>query len=145
MELHEVKALRSFAAKIRIAALDAIHSIGTGHLGGAMSICEVLSVLYGREMKYKVEEPKWPQRDKLVCSKGHAGPAVYGTLALKGFFPYEELKTLNYAISQITASGIARAGASAASTVIMMAVPIIVFVVSQSNIIETMGTSGMKD
>ena len=95
MELHEVKSLRSFAAKIRIAALDAIHSIGTGHLGGAMSICEVLSVLYGREMKYKVEEPKWPQRDKLVCSKGHAGPAVYGTLALKGFFPYEELKTLN--------------------------------------------------
>jgi len=57
----------------------------------------------------------------------------------------EELKTLNYAIGQITASGIARAGASAASTVIMMAVPIIVFVVSQSNIIETMGTSGMKD
>ena len=95
MELHEVKSLRSFAAKIRIAALDAIHSIGTGHLGGAMSICEVLSVLYGREMKYKVEAPKWPQRDKLVCSKGHAGPAVYGTLALKGFFPYEELKTLN--------------------------------------------------
>ena len=95
MELHEVKSLRSFAAKIRIAALDAIHSIGTGHLGGAMSICEVLSVLYGREMKYKVEDPKWPQRDKLVCSKGHAGPAVYGTLALKGFFPYEELKTLN--------------------------------------------------
>ena len=95
MELHEVKSLRSFAAKIRIAALDAIHSIGTGHLGGAMSICEVLSVLSGREMKYKVEDPKWPQRDKLVCSKGHAGPAVYGTLALKGFFPYEELKTLN--------------------------------------------------
>ncbi len=57
----------------------------------------------------------------------------------------EELKTLNYAISQITASGIARAGAAAASTVIMMAVPIIVFVVSQSNIVETMGTSGMKD
>lgn len=57
----------------------------------------------------------------------------------------EQLKTLNYAISQITAGGIARAGASAAATVIMMAVPIIVFVVSQSNIIETMGTSGMKD
>ena len=95
MELCEKKKLQAFAAQIRIAALDAIHSIGTGHLGGAMSICEVLSVLYGREMKYKVEDPKWPQRDKLVCSKGHAGPAVYGTLALKGFFPYEELKTLN--------------------------------------------------
>jgi len=95
MELHEVKALRAFAAKIRIAALDAIHSIGVGHLGGALSVCDVLSVLYGREMKYKVDDPKWPRRDKLVCSKGHAGPAVYGTLALKGFFPYEELKTLN--------------------------------------------------
>lgn len=57
----------------------------------------------------------------------------------------EQLKTLNYAISQITAGGIARAGASAAATVVMMAVPILVFVVSQSNIIETMGSSGMKD
>ncbi len=57
----------------------------------------------------------------------------------------EQLKSLNYAISQITAGGIARAGASAAATVIMMAVPILVFVVSQSNIIETMGSSGMKD
>lgn len=61
------------------------------------------------------------------------------------FIYSEELKTLNYAIGQILAGGIARAGAAAASTVIMMAVPIIVFVVSQSNIIETMGSSGMKD
>jgi ABC-type glycerol-3-phosphate transport system permease component len=57
----------------------------------------------------------------------------------------EELKTLNYAIGQITAGGIARAGASAAGSVIMMIVPILVFVISQSNIIETMATSGMKD
>ena len=57
----------------------------------------------------------------------------------------EQLKSLNYAIGQITAGGIKRAGASAASLVLMMAVPIIVFVVSQSNIIETMGSSGMKD
>ncbi len=57
----------------------------------------------------------------------------------------EELKSLNYAIQQITAGGIKRAGASAAATVVMMMVPILVFVVSQSNIIETMGSSGMKD
>jgi ABC-type glycerol-3-phosphate transport system permease component len=57
----------------------------------------------------------------------------------------EQWKTLNYAISQITAGGVARMGASAAATVIMMLVPIIVFVVSQSNVIQTMGTSGMKD
>lgn len=57
----------------------------------------------------------------------------------------EQLKTFNYAIQQIAAGGIKRAGASAASTVIMMMVPILVFVISQSNIIETMGSSGMKD
>ena len=57
----------------------------------------------------------------------------------------EQLKSFNYAIGQITAGGIRRAGASAAATVVMMAVPIIVFVISQSNIIETMGSSGMKD
>jgi ABC-type glycerol-3-phosphate transport system permease component len=61
------------------------------------------------------------------------------------FIYSEQLKTLNYAISQITAGGIARAGASAAATVVMMLVPILVFVISQSNIIETMGSSGMKD
>ena len=57
----------------------------------------------------------------------------------------EQLKSFNYAIGQITAGGIKRAGASAAATVLMMAVPILVFVITQSNIIETMGTSGMKD
>ncbi len=57
----------------------------------------------------------------------------------------EQLKTLTYAISQITAGGIARSGASAAATVVMMIVPIVVFIISQSNIIETMGSSGMKD
>ena len=57
----------------------------------------------------------------------------------------EELKSINYAIQQITAGGIKRAGASAAATVVMMLVPISVFVVTQSNIIETMGSSGMKD
>ena len=61
------------------------------------------------------------------------------------FLYSEQLKTLNYAISQITAGGVARAGATAASTVVMMIVPILVFVISQSNIIETMGSSGMKD
>lgn len=61
------------------------------------------------------------------------------------FIYSEQLKTLNYAIGQITAGGIARSGASAAATVVMMVVPILVFVISQSNIIETMGSSGMKD
>ena len=95
MDQQEVKALKAFALRIRLATLDAIHSLGSGHLGGALSIADVMAVLYGREMNIRVEDPAWADRDKLVCSKGHAGPAVYATLALKGFFPVEELKTLN--------------------------------------------------
>ena len=95
MDQKEAKALKTFAVRIRLATLDAIHAIGSGHVGGALSIADVLAVLYGREMNVRSEDPRWPDRDKLVCSKGHAGPGVYGTLALKGYFPYEELKTLN--------------------------------------------------
>ena len=95
MEQAKKKELQALAVRIRLAALEAIHSLGSGHLGGALSIADVLAVLYGEEMKYDPQNPQWPDRDKLVCSKGHAGPAVYGTLAVKGFFPYEELKTLN--------------------------------------------------
>ena len=93
--MDENRKLKAFACQIRMAAIEAIHAIGSGHIGGALSIADVLAVLYGREMRFDPQDPKWPERDKLVCSKGHAGPAVYGTLALKGFFPYEELKTLN--------------------------------------------------
>lgn len=96
MTLEETAKLKAFAAEIRIAAIEAIHSIGQGHIGGALSIADVLSVLYQREMRIDPKNPTWPERDKLVCSKGHAGPAVYGTLALLGYFPYEELKTLNH-------------------------------------------------
>ncbi len=95
MESSEKKALQAFAVRIRMALVEAIHAIGSGHVGGALSIADVLAVLYGREMNVRAEDPRWPDRDKLVCSKGHAGPGVYGTLALKGYFPYEELKTLN--------------------------------------------------
>ena len=95
MEQAKKKELQALAVRIRLAALEAIHSLGSGHLGGALSIADVLAVLYGEEMKYDPQNPQWPDRDKLVCSKGHAGPAVYGTLAVKGFFPYEELRTLN--------------------------------------------------
>ena len=74
MELKEKKAIEAFAVKIRMAALEAIHSIGSGHVGGALSISDALAVLYGREMRVKPEDPKWPDRDYLVMSKGHAGP-----------------------------------------------------------------------
>ena len=88
-------ALKHFALEIRIALLEEMKARGFGHIGGSLSVCDLLAVLYGKVMNYRPEDPKWADRDKLVVSKGHAGPAVYATLALKGFFPMEELKTLN--------------------------------------------------
>ena len=87
--------LRRFALKIRIGTVEALKSRGFGHIGGSLSIADALAVLYGSVMRYDPQNPAWEQRDKLVCSKGHAGPAVYATLALEGFFPYEKLVTLN--------------------------------------------------
>ena len=95
MDKQERKDLRIFAAQIRIALLEELKARGFGHIGGSLSICDLLAVLYGKVMNYKADDPKWADRDKLVSSKGHAGPAIYATLALKGFFPVEELKTLN--------------------------------------------------
>lgn len=60
-----------------------------------MSICDLLAVLYGKVMRVNPQEPNMEQRDRFICSKGHAGPAVYAALALKGYFPLEMLKTLN--------------------------------------------------
>ena len=93
--MEDTNRLKAFACGIRIAAIEAIHAIGQGHIGGALSMADALAVLYGREMRVDPKNPTWPERDKFVCSKGHAGPAVYGTLALMGYFPYEELKTMN--------------------------------------------------
>jgi len=63
--------------------------LGFGHVGGSMSVIEVLAVLYGSVMKIDPKNPDWEDRDRLVMSKGHAGPALYATLALKGYFPLE--------------------------------------------------------
>ena len=95
MNSAEILELKRFAAEIRIATLEEIKSRGFGHLGGSLSVCDLLAVLYGKVMRYDPWNPKWPERDKLVSSKGHAGPAIYATLALKGFFPKAELLTLN--------------------------------------------------
>lgn len=95
MNNQEKKDLRVFAAQIRLALLEEMKARGFGHIGGSLSICDLLAVLYGKVMRYDPKNPQWADRDKLVSSKGHAGPAIYATLALKGYFPMEELKTLN--------------------------------------------------
>jgi len=87
--------LKLFAEEIRLATIRELVELGFGHVGGAMSICELLAVLYGGQLHHKVSAPKDPDRDYLVCSKGHAGPAVYAALALSGYMPAEMLSTLN--------------------------------------------------
>ncbi len=84
-----------FSKQIRRETLRCLHSQGSGHVGGAMSIVDVLAVLYGKHMNIDAQNPKKADRDQLVLSKGHAGPALYATLALKGFFPMDWLDTLN--------------------------------------------------
>ena len=87
--------LQKFATEIRIAQVKEFKTRGFGHIGGALSITDCLAALYGEIMKYDPANPQWEDRDRLVMSKGHAGPALYATLALKGYFPMEMLDTLN--------------------------------------------------
>ncbi|SCC41384.1 transketolase [Kosakonia oryziphila] len=87
--------VKQFARDIRIETLKALTHLGFGHYGGSMSVVETLGVLYGDVMRIDPADPDWPERDYFVLSKGHAGPALYSTLALKGYFPQEMLQTLN--------------------------------------------------
>ena len=91
----KMKELRVFAQEIRVEALKTIGSLGFGHVGGSMSVVEALAVLYGDVMKVDPKNPHWADRDWCVMSKGHAGPAMYATLGLKGFYPVEQAYTLN--------------------------------------------------
>jgi transketolase len=91
----KVNELRRFARDIRVETLKSLTHLGFGHYGGSMSVVETLAVLYGEVMKIDPADPNWVERDYFVLSKGHAGPALYSTLALKGYFPLPELRTLN--------------------------------------------------
>lgn len=87
--------LTQFARDIRVETLKALTHLGFGHYGGSMSVVETLAVLYGDVMRIDPDDPDWPERDYFVLSKGHAGPALYSALALKGYFPRKLLSTLN--------------------------------------------------
>ncbi|MGC6232703.1 transketolase [Hafnia paralvei] len=92
LNLNEVQ---RYATEIRVETLKALTNLGFGHYGGSMSVVETLAVLYGAVMNVDPADPEWPERDNFVLSKGHAGPALYSALALKGYFPREDLATLN--------------------------------------------------
>ena len=86
--------LNILAYKIRREALTGIYNAKSGHPGGSLSIAEILSVLYFHEMNVDAKNPKNPDRDRFVLSKGHCAPALYAALAHKGFFPVEDIATL---------------------------------------------------
>lgn len=90
-----MESTKKFAKEIRLNVIKMLNNLGFGHYGGSLSVVETLAVLYNDIMKYDAKNPEWEERDYFVLSKGHAGPALYSTLALKGFFDVEELMTLN--------------------------------------------------
>ena len=95
MDSSELRKLKVFSAQIRIDTIKILKRKKGGHLGGSLSIVELLSTLYGKHLRHDPKNPKWEGRDFLVLSKGHAGPALYSALANRGFFDKEKLYTLN--------------------------------------------------
>lgn len=95
MDQKEKNFLNQKCTRVRYLTIDEIADLGVGHAGGCMSMVEALVVLYYKHMNVDPKNPKMEGRDRFVLSKAHAGPALYATLADKGFFPLDWLKTLN--------------------------------------------------
>ena len=91
----ETDGLNELARSVRKTIVQMMGQIGYGHIGGSLSIVEILLCLYHRVMRLRAGEPDWPDRDRFVLSKGHAGPALYAVLHTKGYFTYDDLMTLN--------------------------------------------------
>ena len=99
MEQTKKKELQRIATEIRLGILKSVHAAASGHPGGSLSIADVMAYLYFEEMNIDPKNPKWDDRDRFVLSKGHCAPALYATLALKGYFDEAELTNLRQADS----------------------------------------------
>lgn len=93
--------LEALCLQFRKDLIDLLHSIQTGHLGGSLSACEIMTVLYQDVLNVDPANPDMEGRDHFILSKGHAAPMLYLNLAEKGFFPKEELKTLRQLNSRL--------------------------------------------
>ena len=93
MKLTKVEELEKMAKQVRKGIIEAVYSNQSGHPGGSLSVADILTVLYFKEMNIDEKNPNWSDRDRLVLSKGHCSPALYSCLANRGFFPVEDLKT----------------------------------------------------
>lgn len=91
---HSIAYLREKAKEIRKTVLTMIHEAKSGHPGGSLSSSDIMAALYFDELNIDPSNPKWEERDRFILSKGHACPVQYSSLALRGFFPYEDIYTL---------------------------------------------------
>lgn len=96
MNAETKKMLSSYAAKIRMGIVESTYYAKAGHPGGSLSSADLFAYLYFNEMRVDPKNPKAADRDRFVLSKGHCAPGLYSALALKGFFPFEDLKTLRH-------------------------------------------------
>lgn len=94
MDFSEKKQLSLLACKVRQHIIEGTFHAKSGHPGGSLSAADVITYLYAKELRVDPKNPQWADRDRFVLSKGHAAPALYGALAVKGFFPEEEIKNL---------------------------------------------------
>ncbi len=93
--------LRRIANEVRKGIVIGVHAAKAGHPGGSLSAADILTYLYFEDMNVDPQNPKDPNRDRLVMSKGHAAPLLYSVLAHRGFFPVEELETLRHVGSRL--------------------------------------------
>lgn len=101
MTIDEKKQLQTLACKVRMGIIEATHAAKSGHPGGSLSAADLFTYLYFREMRVDPANPGWEDRDRFVLSKGHTAPGLYSVLALRGFFPVDELKTLRQINSRL--------------------------------------------
>lgn len=94
MKVDNIKTLERIANNVRKSIIESTYNAKSGHPGGSLSIADILTVLYFNQMNVDEKSPRAEERDRLVLSKGHTAPALYGVLAEKGYFEKEELKNL---------------------------------------------------
>ena len=94
MTPQEKKQLQATACKVRMGIIESTHAAKCGHPGGSLSAADLFTYLYFKELNIDPRNPKWEERDRFVLSKGHTAPGLYSTLAVRGFFPQEDLLTL---------------------------------------------------
>lgn len=93
--------LQMAAVHVRMSVLEGTFNAQSGHPGGSLSVSDIMTYLYMHKMKIDPKNPDWEDRDRLVLSKGHTAPALYGALAYRGFFPQSEIKTLRKSDSML--------------------------------------------